>query len=232
MPFPFAFQGKLGQVPYALWSFGVFLSQHLITLIAFKLLGQPLLLDWHFIPLPMRSFVIQGVGSDAILLAVFAYVSWWPGLPALPAQITVNADVLDADRSACEIRQDQREVPHARNHRVLAVGAALPGSTGMDVNVPDDAQFPAPARLPKCAEISAVHAYDAGIERMGIEIVIENEIDDPGMGVVTAAKQKSAALPAMVAAAFAKFRDEPPPQGRRAGELMPRPRKAVRNLRN
>lgn len=94
MPFPIAFQGKLGRVPYALWSLAVFLSQHLITLIAFKLLGQPVPLDWHFIPLPMRSFVIQSIASDAILLAAFAYVllvAWV--LAALSFRRAADADV-------------------------------------------------------------------------------------------------------------------------------------------
>ena len=73
----------------------------------------------------------------------------------------------------------------------------------MDVNVRDDAQSVPPARVRKRAEISAVQAYDPDVQCVGIEIVAENEIDDAGMGVVISAKQKSAALPAIVAAPFA-----------------------------
>jgi hypothetical protein len=108
---------------------------------------------------------------------------------------------------------------------------AIIGPARVDVNVRDNAQSTSPARVPKRAEISAVQAYDAGARRKGIETVAEKEIDDPGTGVVTAARQKSAALPAMVTAPFAQACNEPAPQKPRAGELMPRPRAAARNPR-
>jgi len=79
MQFPIAFEGKLGRLPYALASFGVFLSQHLVTLIAFKLMGQRLALDWHFLPLPLRSFGHLSAGWDLMLLCALAYgllVTW------------------------------------------------------------------------------------------------------------------------------------------------------------
>jgi hypothetical protein len=119
----------------------------------------------------------------------------------------------------------------ARNHRVLPVGSALIRPARVDANVRDNAQSTSPARVPKRAEISAVQAYDAGVRRKGIETVAEKEIDDPGTGVVMAARQKSAALPAMATAQFAQACNEPAPQKPRAGELMPRLRAAPRNPR-
>lgn len=136
----------------------------------------------------------------------------WHGMPALAAEIAIDADFLDADRRTREIRQNQREMAGACDHRVLAVGLALIGPAGMDVNVRDNAQSAPPARIPKRAEKSAVQTYDAGVERMGIEIIIENEIGDAGTGPMTVTKQKSAAFPAMAVTPFAQVCDEPAPQ--------------------
>ena len=45
-------------------------------------------------------------------------------------------------------RQDERDVPGARDHRVIAIGLALPGAAGMDVHVGDDASGRAACRCP------------------------------------------------------------------------------------
>ena len=115
----------------------------------------------------------------------------------------MDTDIRDAYRRPGEIGQNEREMTGARDHRVLAVGLALIGAAGGDMNVRDDAQSAPPPGIPKRAEISVVQANDTGVQRAGIEIVVENEIDDAGSGAVTAAKQKSAALPAVVAAPLA-----------------------------
>lgn len=118
-----------------------------------------------------------------------------------------------------------------RNHRTLPVKSAFIGRARVDVNVRDNAQSTSPARVPKRAEISAVQAYDTGVRRKGIETVAEKEIDNSGTGVVMAARQKSAALPAMATAPFAQACNETAPQKPREGELMLRPREAARNPR-
>jgi hypothetical protein len=43
---PFSFQGQIRRLPYALWSVGIFFSQHLVTLIALRAYSVPLTFDW------------------------------------------------------------------------------------------------------------------------------------------------------------------------------------------
>lgn len=79
MTFPLSFSGKIGRVPYLLWSAAAFLSQHLAVLIACQVLRRTPVMDWVFWVLPLRSLVAQTYVSDAVLFAALAYfllVGW------------------------------------------------------------------------------------------------------------------------------------------------------------
>ena len=106
--------------------------------------------------------------------------------------------VAGADRRPREIGQDERDVPGARDHRMLAVGVALPAAARMHVHVGDDAQAAPLADVPQRAEVPAVETHDAGVERVRVEVVVEDEVDDPGAAVRAVAEQERAALPAAV----------------------------------
>jgi uncharacterized membrane protein YhaH (DUF805 family) len=74
-----SFRGKIAQRQYALLSYAIFLSQHLLMLAAFKLLGQPLPLDWEFALVPLRSVLALTPTSSFVLIVALAYllaVTW------------------------------------------------------------------------------------------------------------------------------------------------------------
>ena len=92
--FPFSFEGEIRRLPYAVWSSAIFFSQHLLTIIAFRIAGTPLEIDWRFLFVPLRSFVTQTYASSPTLLLVFVYllaVSW--ALAGLAFRRAANADV-------------------------------------------------------------------------------------------------------------------------------------------
>lgn len=77
--FSLSFRGKIAQRPYALWSCAIFLSQHLLILVAFKLLDQPLRVDWRFALVPLRAVLALTQMSSFILIVALAYllaVAW------------------------------------------------------------------------------------------------------------------------------------------------------------
>ena len=131
-----------------------------------------------------------------------------------------------------EIGQDERDVPSARDHGVISVGCALTDTAGMYMHIGDDAHAAAFADVPECAEIPAVEMHDAGVERVRIEIVVQDEIDDPSAPVRTVAEQERATFAACVPAALAQLCAQALPKKPRAGELMPRRQQAGNNLRN
>src|SRR4051812_11328725 len=78
----FSFKGRMGRLPYALWSLGVFGSQYLVLMAASRA-GYPphgpLWLvqgrDWVVYIVPFRSMVeIAGRVSDIALLVLLGYV--------------------------------------------------------------------------------------------------------------------------------------------------------------
>jgi uncharacterized membrane protein YhaH (DUF805 family) len=74
-----SFRGTIAQCQYVLLSCAIFVSQHLLILIAFKLLGQPLRLDWGFALVPLRSALALTRMSSFILIVALAYllaVTW------------------------------------------------------------------------------------------------------------------------------------------------------------
>jgi len=74
-------------------------------------------------------------------------------------------------------------VPGARDHRVIAIGAALPRATRMHVHVRNDAHAALFADVPERPEMPAVEMHDAGVERARVEIVVQDEIGDAGAAV-------------------------------------------------
>src|SRR5216684_4102117 len=102
----------------------------------------------------------------------------------------------------------------------------------MHMHVGNHAQAAAFADVPERAEVPPVETYDAGVERMRIEIVIEDEVDDPTAVFHGVAEEERAALTAGGAPALAQARKEALPKAPRARQLMPRRPQAGNNLRN
>jgi uncharacterized membrane protein YhaH (DUF805 family) len=90
----FAFEGRTTRIPYALGSWCVFLGQHLVTALAFKLQNWPLEVDWHFLFTPLGALAMRSGGSNAALALAFAgvlAVAWL--LTALAFRRAADADV-------------------------------------------------------------------------------------------------------------------------------------------
>src|SRR5260370_26599535 len=96
---PFSFRGQIGRLPYALWSVGVFFSQHLVTLIAFRAHGLPLPFDrppayWSFYITPLRELATLNLASDLMLILALGYlliVAW--ALAALSFRRAATANI-------------------------------------------------------------------------------------------------------------------------------------------
>jgi uncharacterized membrane protein YhaH (DUF805 family) len=89
-----SFRGKIEQRPYALWSCAIFLSQHLLIFVAFKLLDQPLRIDWGFALVPLRSALALTRMSGFVLIVALAYllaVTW--ALAVLAFRRAADADI-------------------------------------------------------------------------------------------------------------------------------------------
>ena len=99
-----------------------------------------------------------------------------------------------------------------RDHRMCTVGFALAGAAGVNVHVSHHRQSAGLAERPELSEITAVEPDDTAVEAMGIEIVIEYEIDDPGTLPVAISEQKGATLSGSILSALTKPPAQPPPQ--------------------
>src|SRR5580704_9427567 len=88
------------------------------------------------------------------------------GMPALAAEIAINPDGIGAERPLREIRQNERKVARARDHRMLAVGVALTGGARVDVHIGNHAQAAPLADIPKRPAMAAVEPNNAGVQRM------------------------------------------------------------------
>ena len=94
MTSPLGFRGRIGRLPYALWSAALFFSQHLVALGLFKLHGATLRPDVWFAFLPLRALVAQADLPGPFLLVGFGYlliVAW--ALAALAYQRAADADI-------------------------------------------------------------------------------------------------------------------------------------------
>jgi uncharacterized membrane protein YhaH (DUF805 family) len=91
---PFAFAGRIGRLPYALWSLGIYFSQHLALLAVSRTPGRPLEADWGFYLMPLRSLVALERRSSLLLIAALAYllIAAW-ALAALAFRRAADADI-------------------------------------------------------------------------------------------------------------------------------------------
>jgi hypothetical protein len=80
------------------------------------------------------------------------------------------------------------------------------------VHVGDDTYAAALTDVPEFSEVSPVKSNDARIERVWIEIVIQNESDNPRTSACSVAEQERSAFSAGKSAAFAQFCGQPIPQ--------------------
>src|SRR6202171_3097392 len=90
----FAFEGKIRPLPYALWSLGVFFSQHLAVLVVSGAQGHRLAADWLVYLMPLRSLVTLERASSIMLIAALAYllIAAW-ALAALAFRRAADADL-------------------------------------------------------------------------------------------------------------------------------------------
>src|ERR1700730_10746794 len=117
-------------------------------------------------------------------------------VPAFVAEIAVDADRRTLDRRPRKIRENERDMAGAGDHRMRLVGAAVTRAAGMHVHGGDHAQTAALADVPERAKVPAVKVHDAGVECVWVEVVVENEIDDPRAALVAESQQERPALPA------------------------------------
>jgi hypothetical protein len=103
---------------------------------------------------------------------------------------------------------------------MCAVGVALAWAAGVYVHVGDDTEAATSADLPELTEVSSIESDDTGVERAGIEIIIENEVYDPGNTTLAAPEEERTALSTGVSTALAQLREEPLPHEPRAGDFM------------
>ena len=89
--------GRIGPVSYALWSLGVFFSQHLIALVVLALEGHPLAAiskDWQFYAMPLPTLARHYSASDAaLILALGCLLTAAWALVALAFRRAADADV-------------------------------------------------------------------------------------------------------------------------------------------
>jgi uncharacterized membrane protein YhaH (DUF805 family) len=91
---PFRFDGRIGRLPYAAWSVGVFFSQHVVVSVVSD---RPPKLDFAFVVVPLRSLALldHGAGIGPILaLAWFLLAAW--ALAALAMRRASDANVLES----------------------------------------------------------------------------------------------------------------------------------------
>jgi len=104
MPFPFSFSGRMRPFPYALWSAGVFFSQHLMAALVLGMQGRSLAAparhwwfytqDWWFYVMPLPSLARQAGASETMLMAALAcmVIAGW-ALTALAFRRAADADI-------------------------------------------------------------------------------------------------------------------------------------------
>jgi hypothetical protein len=79
------------------------------------------------------------------------------------------------------------------------------------MHIGDDARAALLAYVPERPEIPAVEAHDAGVERMRVEIIVQDEINDPGAAGCAVTEQKRTAFAARVPASLAELHAQAPP---------------------
>lgn len=88
------FDGRITRGPYALGAWCVFLAQHVVTALVFKLQNWPLPDDWRFLFTPLRWLAVRNGASDVALILALAgifAVTWL--LAVLAFRRAADADV-------------------------------------------------------------------------------------------------------------------------------------------
>lgn len=104
-----------------------------------------------------------------------------------------------------EVRQNQGDVPSARDHGVVAIRAALPRAARVDVNIGNNRQSTCFANRPQFGEIVPVKMNDAAVEAVWIEVVVKDEVDGARSTIFSTPEEKCAALSAASATALTQF---------------------------
>jgi hypothetical protein len=105
----------------------------------------------------------------------------------------MQADVAWANPAPCKIRHDEGYVPGARDHRMLLIyGTLARVSTGMGVNVGDDAHSVLVAMFAKSVVTDAVKV-NAARQTFRIEIIVEKEFGHD-RAILVRSEQECAAL--------------------------------------
>jgi hypothetical protein len=79
------------------------------------------------------------------------------------------------------------------------------------MNIGHDGHFPLLADLPQGAEVATVKVHDPCVEAVGVQIVVEDQVEDPGAPVAAPPEEERAALPDAISPSPAKVRHEAAP---------------------
>jgi len=77
---------------------------------------------------------------------------------------------------------------------MIPIRVALIRPSRVGVNIGDHGKISLRAYLPKAPKVPSVETNDAGVEAVGIEIVVKNKIDDPGYVILDTAKKECSAF--------------------------------------
>ena len=102
----------------------------------------------------------------------------------------------------------------------------------MNMNIRHNGESAFLTEYPELIEIATVEADDAGIETMRIEIIVKNEIGNPGPVSPARSQHEGSALTGFVSTTLPKPREKSFPQSGRYGEPMPRRDEAAHSRRN
>jgi len=133
-------------------------------------------------------------------------------IPLFRALVPVDADVFAFDRRCREVANDKCHMSRTADHGVRSIQVALPDAAGMNVDIGNDADLPLFANLPEFSKVTPVKKDDSRVEAPGVEIVIQDEVNDASASVKTLTQKKRATFSRAVSAAFSKAFEEPPPQ--------------------
>jgi hypothetical protein len=110
--------------------------------------------------------------------------------PLLIAQILVHADFPWQVRTSREVGQNYRHVPELGDHRICAIGRALPITARVHMDIGNDTSFGSTAMRPQGPEPPAIEFDNAMAQGIGIDVVIVDELlDRPTLALLTEQKR-------------------------------------------
>lgn len=108
--------------------------------------------------------------------------------------VAIDAEVASAHRRLSESWNDDRDVAGDRDHWVRLIRCALKGTERMRMDVGDDFEPETTAPFPEGAEVTAIESNYASGERIGVEIVVQDEVLDRRKVRFAFAKEECTAL--------------------------------------